>query len=288
MAEVIAVLAVLFVLFVALGVFVTVKVVKAAKRGVDRTLTQARRSVEDSTLRAKSFTQVGAAGELAQLRLRLRTSMRATQDSLGAAVKEDPTLRESLGLFERLSQHGHELDDELRRLEREPDKTRLGERLPELRARTKRITEAADSLRWAAHDRARRFADDDLEVLGQQIEVESGALRHWTTEPGDDPSVSAPAAPSAPSASSAPSAPPAGAGSEGARPPGARPPGAGARAAAWPEPPRADSADGATSAEQTWPEPRSAEEAQGPQAIEPTRPVTSYPWQKAHRPESTN
>ncbi|MFP3991291.1 hypothetical protein U9R90_28250 [Streptomyces sp. E11-3] len=281
MDAVIVVLAMLFVLFVALGVFVTVKAVKAAKRGVDRTLTQARRSVEDSTLRAKTFTQVGAAGELAQLRLRLRTSMRATQDSLGAAVADDPTLQESLNLFERLSEHGHELDDELRGLEREPDKTRLGERLPELRARTKRITEAADSLRWAARDRARRFADDDLDSLGRQIEVESGALRHWTTEPGEEPSASAPAAGSAAggaessSAASSPAASSSSASSSSASPSAGR---------AWPEP---TLVDGAVGADQSWPDPPPAEEEAGPQAIEPGRPVTPYPWQKNPRPEST-
>lgn len=181
MEAVIAVVALLFVLFVALGVYATVKVVGAAKRGVDRTITQARRTVEDHTLRAKSFVQLGPAGEVAQLRLKLRTSMRATQDALHAGVAEDESLKESLGLFERLSAHGQELDAELRRLESEPDKSTLGERLPGLRERTERITQSADSLRWAARDRARRFADDDLDSLSTQIDVEAGALRHWTT-----------------------------------------------------------------------------------------------------------
>lgn len=181
MEAVIAVVALLFVLFVALGAYATVKAVGAAKRGVDRTITQARRTVEDHTLRAKSFAQIGPAGELAQLRLKLRTSMRATQDALHAGVAEDASLKESLGLFQRLSAHGHELDGELKRLESEPDRTTLAERLPGLRERTERITQSADSLRWAARDRARRFADDDLDTLSAQIDVESGALRHWTT-----------------------------------------------------------------------------------------------------------
>ncbi|MHC0429880.1 hypothetical protein ACX6XY_06795 [Streptomyces sp. O3] len=270
MDAVLVVLAMLFVLFVSLGVFVTVKVVKAAKRGVDRTLNQARRSVEDSALRAKTFTQAGPVGELAQLRLRLRTSMRATQDSLGAAAAEDPTLQESLNLFERLSEHGHELDDELRTLERDPDRTRLGERLPELRARTKRITEAADSLRWAARDRARKLADDDLDALGQQIEVESGALRHWTTEPGAASSSSASS--SSASSSSVPAPPPASS------------PAAPSKGRQWPEP---NAADGAVGDAQTWPDPPPAKEEAGPQAIEPGRPVTPYPWQKDRRPEGT-
>ncbi|KOG40893.1 hypothetical protein [Streptomyces resistomycificus] len=181
MEAVFAVAALLFVLCVFLGAYATLKAVGAAKRGVDRTITQAKRTVEDHTLRAKSFAQFGPAGEIAQLRLKLRTSMRATQDALHAGVAEDESLKESLGLFERLSAHGHELDAELRRLESEPDKSTLGERLPSLRERTERIIHSADSLRWAARDRAGRFADDDLDALSTQIDVEAGALRHWTT-----------------------------------------------------------------------------------------------------------
>ncbi|MFD8192946.1 hypothetical protein [Streptomyces wuyuanensis] len=194
MEAVILILALLFVAFVALGVYVSVKAIGAAKRGVDRTISQARRSVEDTTLRAKSFGQVGVAGELAQLRLRLRTSMRATQDALQAGVAEDASLRESIGLFERLSVHGRELDDELRRLEREPDRARTTELLPQLRERVERITHSAESLRWAARDRARSFAEDDLESLTTQIDVEAGALRDWSRsepvwpEPAAEPS----------------------------------------------------------------------------------------------------
>jgi hypothetical protein len=194
---VIAVFALLFVLFLALGAYAAVKVVGAAKRGVDRTITQARRTVEDHTLRARSFAQPGAAGELAQLRLRLRTSMRATQDALHAGMAEDESLKESLGLFERLSAHGRELDGELKRLEAEPDRATLAERLPGLRKRTERITQSADSLRWAARDRARRFAEDDLDSLSTQIDVEAGALRHWTKE---EPSAAPPPWPDAPPA----------------------------------------------------------------------------------------
>ncbi|MFI9610793.1 hypothetical protein ACIHCM_03630 [Streptomyces sp. NPDC052023] len=180
MEAVIMVFALLFVLFLGLGAYATVKVVGAAKRGVDRTVTQARRTVEDHTLRARSFTQPGPVGEIAQLRLKLRTSMRATQDTLQASAAEDESLKEALGLFQRLSAHGHELDAELRRLESEPDRATLAERLPELRDRTQRITHSAESLRWAARDRAGHFADDDLDALSAQIDVESGALRHWT------------------------------------------------------------------------------------------------------------
>ncbi|MCF2125647.1 hypothetical protein L1I79_04255 [Strepomyces sp. STD 3.1] len=188
MEAVITVFALLFVLAVVLGVYATVKAVGAAKRSVDRGITQARRTVEDHTLRAKSLVQAGPVGELAQLRLSLRTSMRATQDALHARVAEDASLKESLALFERLSAHGFELDGELRRLEAEPDRVTLAELLPSLRERTERITRSAESLRWAARDRARRFADDDLDSLSAQIDVEAGALRHWTeTEPAAAP-----------------------------------------------------------------------------------------------------
>ncbi|MFI6860702.1 hypothetical protein ACIBKZ_12445 [Streptomyces sp. NPDC050421] len=182
MEAVILILGLLVVAFMALGVYATVKVVGAAKRGVDRTLTQARRTVEDTTLRAKSYGQLGVGGELAQLRLSLRTSMRATQDALQTGVVEDVSLSESLGLFQRLGVHGRELDEDLKRLEREPDKATVASLLPDLKKRTERITRAAESLRWAARDRAQQFADDDLAALNVQIDVEAGALRHWTTE----------------------------------------------------------------------------------------------------------
>ncbi|MFG2571424.1 hypothetical protein [Streptomyces sp. NPDC048481] len=251
MEAVITIVALLFVLFVALGVYATVKVVGAAKRGVDRTITQARRTVEDHTLRAKSFAQLGPAGEIAQLRLALRTSMRATQDALHAGVAEDESLKESLGLFRRLSAHGQELDAELKRLESEPDRAALAQRLPSLRERTERITTSADSLRWAARDRARRFAEDDLDSLSTQIDVEAGALRHWTTS---DPSPQ-------PASRTSPTTPP------------------------WPE---AAAADGAAQG-QAWPEAPDARTAQEPTrpAITPAAPRPSYPWQKKPRPEST-
>ncbi|MFF7126198.1 hypothetical protein ACF07Y_10655 [Streptomyces sp. NPDC016566] len=201
--EVITVLALFFLLFVGLGAFVTIKALGAAKRGVDRTIAQARRTVEDHTLRAKSFAQVGPAGEIAQLRLTLRTSMRATQEALHAGLPEDESLKESLGLFERLGAHGRELDADLKRLESEPDRATLAARLPELRGRTERITKSADSLRWAARDRARRFSDDELDSLSAQIDVEAGALRHWTR---DEPAPAPPPWPDAPTAAAGPEA----------------------------------------------------------------------------------
>ncbi|MFJ5843789.1 hypothetical protein [Streptomyces sp. NPDC092903] len=198
MEAVILILGLLVVAFVALGIYVSVKLIRAASRGVDRTITQARRAVEDTTLRAKTYGQVGVAGELAQLRLSLRTSMRATQEALQTGVTEDASLSESLGLFQRLSVHGRELDDELKRLEREPDKKTVTSLLPSLKKCTGEITRSADSLRWAARDRARQFADDDLAALNEQIDVEAGALRHWTTEepvPGGQDPTGAPGAP---------------------------------------------------------------------------------------------
>ncbi|WP_329011094.1 hypothetical protein [Streptomyces sp. NBC_01601] len=196
MEAVITVFAVLFVLLVVLGTYATVKAVGAAKRSVDRTIAQGRRTVEDHTLRAKSLTRPGPAGEIAQLRLTLRTSMRATQDALYAGPAEDASLKESLGLFERLSAHGRELDAVLKHLESEPDRATLTARLPDLRTRTERITASADSLRWAARDRASRFAEDDLDALSSQIDIEAGALRHWTSAqaPAAAPWPEAPAA----------------------------------------------------------------------------------------------
>ena len=182
MEAVILILGLLFFAFVALGVYVSVKAIGAAKRGVDRTITQARRTVEETALRAKSYGQAGVGGELAQLRLALRTSMRATQEALRAGAVEDASLSESLGLFQRLSVHGQELDEELKKLERDPDRATVASLLPGQKQRTERITHSADSLRWAARDRARKFTDDDLDALNAQIDVEAGALRHWTVE----------------------------------------------------------------------------------------------------------
>ncbi|MEU3723287.1 hypothetical protein [Streptomyces sp. NPDC031705] len=243
--------------FLGLGAWATVKAVGAAKRGVDRTITQARRTVEDTTLKARSLGQVGVSGALAQLRLDLRSSMRTTQAALYQGVQADSSLQESIALFERLSRHGHELDDELKRLEQEPDRKRIAERLPELRERTLKITKSADSLRWAARDRARRFADDDLAVLSEQIEVESGALRDWSRESVDDLAAAAAAWD---------------AGQAGA---------AGPDAAGRP----AESGSGAGPSPKAEEPGRSAEA--GRAALNPSAPAAAYPWQKAPRPEAT-
>ncbi|MER5817506.1 hypothetical protein [Streptomyces californicus] len=260
MEAVITILALLVVVFIALGVYATVKAVGVAKRGVDRTITQARRTVEDTTLRAKSFGQPGVAGELAQLRLSLRTSMRATQDALHAGAAEDASLAESVALFRRLSAHGLELDDELKRLEREPDRTTVASLLPKLRERTRQITHSAESLRWAARDRARQFADDDLDALNAQIDIEAGALRHWTT---DEPAQSG--------------------GAKNAASPGRGP------GTDWPDPAATTdpSATNSSTADEAWSGPAREESPQAITAPDP-RLRTTYPWQKSTRPETTN
>ncbi|GGR75911.1 hypothetical protein GCM10010252_13040 [Streptomyces aureoverticillatus] len=275
MEAVIAVVALLFVLFLAVGAYATVKVVGAARRGVDRTITQARRTVEDTTLRARTLAQPGAVGELAQLRLKLRTSMRATQDSLRAGVAEDASLHESLALFQRLSAHGHELDDDLKRLEREPDRIELSQRLPALRERTEQIVKAADSLRWAARDRAHKFADDDLDLLREQIDMETGALRHWTKEPTDEQPLTSwsDPAPTSGTGQARPGSGPATSGSGQAT--------SGASPAADMKKPTGPQAAAHAEADE-----RTAQEPARP-AITPPAPQPTYPWQKKPKPEST-
>ncbi|MEU0082807.1 hypothetical protein [Streptomyces sp. NPDC006274] len=267
MEAVITILALLFFAFVALGVYVSVKAVRAAKRGVERTVTQARRTVEETALRAKSYGQTGVVGELAQLRLKLRTSMRATQDTLNAGVAEDASLSESLALFQRLSAHGRELDDELRRLEREPDRAKVSSLMPGLRERTEQVTRSAEALRWAARDRAQKFAEGDLDALSAQIDMEAGALRHWSTTDGSADAESRAAA--------------------------------GAGASAWPQAPDSEvpePAGAGPGATQTWPaaseseagaEPGAQDRPQAITARDP-REATTYPWQKTARPETTN
>jgi hypothetical protein len=176
---------VLFLAFLALAVVATARTVKAVRRTVSRGSAQARRVVEDNRLRARRYTLTGPAGELAQLRLDLRASIDSTFAALEDGRTEDPSLAEAASLFARLNDQARALDGELRLLEREPDRSRLAERLPGLADRTQRITHAADSLRWAAQDRARRFADDELTGLSRDIELEADALRHW--KPVDPP-----------------------------------------------------------------------------------------------------
>ncbi|MFF0728153.1 hypothetical protein [Streptomyces sp. NPDC004134] len=182
MDVVVALLALFFVLCVAAGVVLTVKATRAVKRGVERTVADTRRTVQETTLKARRAVQPGAAGDIAGLRLSLRNSIDATRRELEHAVQGDPGLRESIGLLDRLHEYARQVDGELRHLEREPDKSRVAERLPELRGRAERIAQSANSLRWAAQDRARHTAEDEdgLDALTTQIDLETGALRHWT------------------------------------------------------------------------------------------------------------
>ncbi|WP_070014020.1 hypothetical protein [Streptomyces abyssalis] len=179
MEFVIGVLALLFVLFVAFGVIAAVRVTRAVQRGVERTGSQVRRTVEETTLKARG-AQPGPVGELARQRLELRTSIDGTRRALESDISRDPSLQEALGLLDRLHEHARQLDGEMRLLmDREPDKARTAELMPEVRERVARIKDSADSLRFAAQDRASRYDAEGLDALRRQIEVESGALRHW-------------------------------------------------------------------------------------------------------------
>jgi hypothetical protein len=65
-----------------------------------------------------------------------------------------------------------------------------------LTARVRHITHSADSLRWAAQDRAHHSSADDLAALTDQIAIESAALRHWSpskpSKPPKPPKLPAP------------------------------------------------------------------------------------------------
>ncbi|WNI15455.1 hypothetical protein [Actinacidiphila sp. ITFR-21] len=168
-----------FLVFAALSVVATVKIVRAARRRMRRGGAQARRVVEDARLKARRYTVPGPAGELARLRVELRSSIDSTFRALDAGHEDDASVREAATLFARLSDHAASLDAELKLLEQEPDRSRVARRLPDLTDRARRITGSADALRWAAQDRARRFADDELSSLTREIDLEADALRHW-------------------------------------------------------------------------------------------------------------
>uniref|UniRef100_UPI002FDC447E hypothetical protein n=1 Tax=Streptomyces sp. IBSBF 2435 TaxID=2903531 RepID=UPI002FDC447E len=171
----------LFVLiFVALATVASVRTVRAVKRSVARGTAQARRAVEDVQLKARRYTTPGLGGEVAQLRIDLRTAIDSTFAALDAHHPEDTALAEAASLMARLNEHARALDGELKLLEREPDKSRVAARLPELSTRVHHVTHSADSLRWAAQDRAHHATADDLAGLTDQIAIESAALRHWT------------------------------------------------------------------------------------------------------------
>ncbi|KJS61360.1 hypothetical protein [Streptomyces rubellomurinus] len=162
-----------------LAVVGTVKAAKAVAAKVERHEANARRVVENATLKARTYTKVGPPAQIAAVRLGLRTALDGTRQVLEGGVEQDGQLGEALALLTRLDAHAAELDGELRMLEREPDTGRIAAKLPELRERAERITHSAETMRWAAQDRMHRFADDELSRLSQECESEAGALRHW-------------------------------------------------------------------------------------------------------------
>ncbi|CAG6393118.1 hypothetical protein NMG29_07580 [Streptomyces cocklensis] len=171
-------------IFAALATVATVRTVRAVKRGVTRGTAQARRVVEDAQLKARRYTSPGVAGDVVQLRIDLRTAIDSTFAALDERHPDDAALAEAAALMARLNDHARALDGELKLLEREPDKSRVAARLPELATRVHHVTHSADSLRWAAQDRAHHATADDLASLTDQIAIESDALRHWTpTQP---------------------------------------------------------------------------------------------------------
>ncbi|RKE19060.1 hypothetical protein [Streptomyces sp. TLI_171] len=184
---VVALVALFGVALLVMAVVGTVKAAKAVAAKVERHSATAQRAVENATLKAKSIAKPGDQGRIAALRLSLRTGLDSTRQVLQAGLPQDGQLGDALQLLARLDSHAAELDAELRLIEREPHNSRVAAKLPELRERTERITHAADSLRWAAQDRMRRFADDELARLSKECQDEAGALRHWTpAEPAAD------------------------------------------------------------------------------------------------------
>ncbi|WP_327291163.1 hypothetical protein [Streptomyces sp. NBC_01198] len=180
----------LVLIFASLATIATFRTVRAVKRGVARGTAQARRLVEDTQLKARRYTTPGVGGEVAQLRIDLRTAIDATFAALDERHPDDAALAEAAALLARLNDHARALDGELKLLEREPDKSRVAARLPELTTRVHHVTHSADSLRWAAQDRAHHATTDDLAALTDQIAIESAALRHWT--PAQPPKLPSP------------------------------------------------------------------------------------------------
>ncbi|WP_194117726.1 hypothetical protein [Streptomyces hoynatensis] len=175
-------------------VFLTLVVsgVRAVRRGVRRARRDIRHALSEAALTARA-AQPGVIGEGARIRKELRASLDSTRATLRQRTAQDPALTEALGLFEQLETHAGALDEELARLmDGEPDRSRIAARLPELRGRADRIRRSADSLRFAAQDRARRDDADTLEALHQQIDLEASALRHWTPVDRERPAAQTP------------------------------------------------------------------------------------------------
>ncbi|MCK1795878.1 hypothetical protein MTQ01_07650 [Streptomyces sp. XM4193] len=181
-----AVFTVLMLLCVTFAIVAAVRAARAVSRGMERASSQVRRGIDDTSIKIKA-AQPGPVGQVARLRLELRASVDQAKRELAAGSAEDASLREALGLLDQLHDHARVLDRELAGLmDREPDRRRIAARLPQVRERAQEIRSSADSLRLAAQDRARRHDADGLASLREQIDIESGALRHWApaTPPG--------------------------------------------------------------------------------------------------------
>jgi hypothetical protein len=177
-----------------LFVVLVVRGVRAVGRGVRRAREEVGRTVSEAALAARAV-RPGAIGEVARLRRELRSALDGTRATLLAGSEHDPALREALALLDQLAGHAGQLDGELGSLMvGEPDRARIGARLPELRQRADRIRRSADALRFAAQERAHRHDAEGLEALHRQIDLEAGALRHWAPVPVEDgPAAGGPA-----------------------------------------------------------------------------------------------
>ncbi|MBU7599032.1 hypothetical protein JGS22_015805 [Streptomyces sp. P38-E01] len=183
-----AVFTVLMLLCVTFAIVAAVRTARAISRGMERASGQVRRGIDDTSIKLKA-AQPGPVGQVARLRLELRASVDQAKRELAAGSADDASLREALALLDQLHDHARVLDRELAGLmDREPDRRRIAARLPQARERAQEIRSSADSLRLAAQDRARRHDVDGLASLREQIDIESGALRHWA--PATDPGAS--------------------------------------------------------------------------------------------------
>lgn len=166
-------------LFVLIGVVVIFAVIvrRAVRRRIDRHAPRIRGLVDDAASKARAYTRPGGVGEAARLRGAVRKSLDHTRRVLDAGYTRDAQLGEARQLLDRLERFAAGLDTDLRMLEREPDPVRVDRELPQLRERAERVQHAAGSLRWAAQDRERELAHDELDRLGRDVDQEVAALR---------------------------------------------------------------------------------------------------------------
>jgi len=151
---------------------VTVALVVRAARGVRRRVLLAR---ERLGLAARARTY-GPAGELARLRRELERSVSGARSALAAARAVDAPVGDVPSLLSRLELVARSVDGELRMLDAQPDRSRVGAALAEPRSRALAVVDACanlvDGLLVAAGHRA-----DELAVLQAQCAVEAVALR---------------------------------------------------------------------------------------------------------------